>query len=306
MAFRRLSDIMHPGKNYIILQCYGNEDIFFECAYALLSLSKISAGDPQAEVWIYTDKPGWFKRFTDCPLNLNFRQIDNKTIAAWRGSIDFVHRIKIEVLRDFVHQHSGNILYLDTDIVVLRKLEEVWKDLSRGELYMHVQEGKVSDRGNPIMAKLDSHLRASGGPQVSDKPLYELSMWNAGVLGFNTSRTKLLDEVLTFTDERYPAFPKHVVEQFAFSVFFQREGNIKGAAPYILHYWNLKEARAVLRRFFEDFKNASWGQLCAYSDALQMPVLMQEKINFYENRSLLDKLRKKRWHPATPHFTLPY
>jgi hypothetical protein len=295
--------VMHTEKNYVVFQCYGNEDIFFECANALLSLSKIWRDKQQADIWIYTDKLGWFDRFVNCPLQLNYRTLNNETLSQWRGTIDFVHRVKIEVLRDFAQQRTGNILYLDTDVVFLQDTEDIWKNLSAGALYMHVLEGRVSDRINPIMAKLDSYLRTKPALKIHNAPMYELDMWNAGVLGFNTKYKQVLDEVLLFTDQHYPEFQKHVMEQFAFSVFFRREGKIKAAAPYILHYWNLKEARTILRPFFTEFKNSSWQQLCHYSNMLQMPVLMQEKINFYENRSLMDKLLKKRWHPAVPRWT---
>jgi hypothetical protein len=109
----------------------------------------------------------------------------------------------------------------------------------------------------------------------------------------------LLDDVLRFTDNEYPKFPKHIVEQFAFSVFFS-PGGISAASPYIIHYWNLKEAGIVLASFFNYFKEKSWGDLVRHSLTVQIPVLMQEKINFYQNRSVFDKLKKENWTPTIP------
>lgn len=291
---------MELQTNYIVFQCYGNEAIFHECAYALLSLSRLYDGKSpgNTQVWIYTDNAAWFSTFKDIGLQLHFSNLNTDIITKWRGTIDFVHRVKIEVLKDFTNDKQGNVLYADTDVVFTRPIDEMMQGISNGKLYMHVMEGVVSSRCNPIFTKLDAYLREYTPMQVNGKPLWDLCMWNAGVLGFHTRYRYLLDEVLTFTDSEYPRFPKHIVEQFAFSVFFRQAGDIKTAAPYILHYWNLKEARTALASFFNYFSGNSWNELCRYSQLMQMPVLMQEKVNFFQNRDITDKLLKKLWQPA--------
>ena len=95
---------MEQQLNYIVFQCYGNEGVFHECAFALLSLARIYNGGLPAntQVWIYTDNPGWFSNTLRNPgIELHFCEVDATRIAKWRGSIDFVHRVKIEVLIDF-------------------------------------------------------------------------------------------------------------------------------------------------------------------------------------------------------------
>lgn len=291
---------MEQVVNYIVFQCYGHEGIFHECAYALLSLSRQYGGGGPAhtEVWIYTDNAEWFNQFRNCGLQLRFAKIDADKIKAWRGTIDFVHRVKIEVLKDFSRERNGNILYLDTDVVFLQPVEPLFAGIAAGHLYMHVMEGIVSSRANPIFSKLDAYLREYTPMQVHGKPLWDLAMWNAGVLGFHSKFRYLLDEVLTFTDTEYPRFPKHVVEQFAFSVFFRQAAPIRSSAFAILHYWNLKEARMVLASFFGYFKNSSWAELCEQTKLVQMHVLMQEKMNFLASRDITDKLLKKTWQPT--------
>ena len=139
--------------------------------------------------------------------------------------------------------------------------------------------------------------------QVNGRPINELAMWNAGILGFSTKDKSMLDDVLTFTDKHYPKFPKHIVEQFAFSVRFQQTGAIKAASPYIIHYWNMKEVRLLLASFFATFKDRPWNELVRLVDLIQLPVLMQEKVNFLHNRSIMDKLKKMQWQPTIPDWT---
>jgi len=293
---------MTPATNYIVFQCYGNESVFQECANALLSLSRVYEGGGPAglEVWIYTDNAAWFQGFRDCPLPLHYRKIEQPTLKAWRGQIDFVHRVKIEALRDFARYRTGNILYADTDVVFTSPIEPVMTAIATGKQYMHVMEGKINDEGNPVLKKLNHHLKADRLKHTNGVLLNEFAMWNAGVLGFNTRFAGELDKILAFTDKMYPQFQKHVVEQFAFSVFFQAAGKVKTAAPYLIHYWNLKDVRPLLAEFFKRFKAKPWKELVLLSALIQMPVLMQEKAGFYQNRSIADKLLKKKWAPKMP------
>ncbi len=283
--------------NYIVFQCYGQESVFLECTFALLSLSRLYGKDGLSgtEIWIYTDNPDWFSTFKDCNLPLNFRRVDADTIRAWRGTIDFVHRVKIEVLLDFTSKHTGNILYADTDVVFTHQLEPAWAAIERGTLFMHIREGKVSDKPNPLLTKLDRYLRSK--PAGNEPPLYDLDMWNAGVLGFNASQRPLLEKVLQFTDTEFPQFPKHIIEQFAFSIQFQQTGHLQPAFPYTLHYWSMKELRVVLKSFFDYYKGCTWHQLADYSGNIQLYEFALAKTRFLYNRTIWEKLNKKPWDP---------
>ena len=243
---------MNQQSNYIVFLCYGNEAVFMECAFALLSLTNLYETKElkQFEIWIYTDNPTFFSAFKDCNLLLYYRTIDNTILKQWRGNIDFAHRIKIEALLDFTKNKQGNVLYIDTDVVFTNRIDPIFTQIEAGKLYMHVCEGIVNEGGNPIMQKLNQYFKQQKAVGANGKPLHQLAMWNAGVLGFNTAQKDLLNKVLAFTDHEYPKFPKHIVEQFAFSVYFQQVTDVKAAAPYITHYWNLKEARLVLASFF--------------------------------------------------------
>ncbi len=284
-------------KNFLVFQCYGHEGIFFECARALLSISQRHTAEEiqQFEIWIYTDNPEWFRQFSDCPLKLWFRTIDSDTIKKWKGSIDFVHRVKIEVLKDFCQTKQGNVIYADTDVEVTKSLIPMWKRIEAGKLYMHTYEGYVHHELNPIFKKLNVFLKTGNAPKYDGNLLNECMMWNAGVLGFHTNQQHILEQVLQFTDSVYTQFPKHIVEQFAFSVYFQKTGKLHTALPYFLHYWNLKEIRPVLKSFFEHFKGKEWESQVQLSGAIQMFDLMLQKNTFEREKTVMGKLGGKKW-----------
>jgi hypothetical protein len=291
---------MTPPVNYIVFLCYGNERVFHECMYALLSFSRLytAAELSNIQIWIYTDDAARFRSFRNCPLPLFYREVDKGIIKQWRGKIDFVHRVKVEMLKDFTREWNGNIIYVDTDVVFTNRIDKMFHDIKEGKLYMHTMEGIVNRSKNPVFRKLSKYLGSTR--ELNGKHLNEMAMWNAGVLGFNTKYSYLLDEVLAFTDSEYPNFSKHIVEQFACSVYFQQTAVVKAAAPYIFHYWNLKEAAYVLGSFFEYFKDKNWDELAQYSSLLQMHALMQIKVDFLHNRSATGSILHKQWRPAIP------
>jgi hypothetical protein len=282
-------------------------DIMHECAFALISLCRHHTLEELAalNICIYTDQPEYFESLNH-GLNIQYKTMNAERQKQWRGSIDFVHRLKIEILRDYVKEHQGQILYLDTDIVFANGIADILNNIAEGTLYMHIMEGAVHGSNNIIFQKLSRFLKTHPFNSFKKEIVIpeKVAMWNAGVLGFSTEHTHLLDEVLTFTDFVYPQFPKHIVEQFAFSLYFQNTSQIHTAHTHIYHYWNLKDLRPVLASFFEFFRGRGWHELVYCSQLIQLPDYLQQKANFYFNRSTLDKLLKKKWLPHVPQWPL--
>lgn len=296
---------MQQSPYHIVLQAYGQEGILQECLFALLSFTKLHTPAEQQRVsfHIYTDRADWFRQFADCPLDLHFHEITPALLTQWRGAINFVHRVKIEVLRDFTQQHTGAVLYLDTDIYFTASIIPVLQRIENGELFMHVAEGKLSDGANPMMEKLHRFFAKQNRFTIAGQEELvppDTVMWNAGVLGFPSSQAGVLDQVLAFTDTVHQLFPKHIVEQFSFSYFFAQKATIHNSATRIVHYWILSEVKLVLASFFQFFKGKNWEELVHYSQLVQHTVLVQEKTSFFINRSVTGKIRQLRWEPVIP------
>jgi hypothetical protein len=79
-------------NHFLIYQAYGKEEIKQECLFSLLSLR-------------YHASEAFLEKLQD-----------------WRGSIDFVHRVKIKILQDAAQKYEGKFIYLDTDTYFLPKI----------------------------------------------------------------------------------------------------------------------------------------------------------------------------------------
>ncbi|HTJ10674.1 MAG TPA: hypothetical protein VL547_01555 [Dinghuibacter sp.] len=285
---------------YLFFIAYGKADIFRECKYALLRLIAVyeAAGKTPPEIILYTDRPEEFS-FVQDRLTLHTRKTGMDQIQIWRGKYDFVFRPKIEMLREVTRTFEGKLLYVDCDTYCLQTLDGLFDTLSDKAVVMHNCEGSIGEAGNIHLKKWRSFLKK----QLPDA--LEMDMWNAGTIGFSPMHAPLLKEVLGLTDGLYPRFPRHTVEQFAFGYTFQWHGlRIHAAAPYLFHYWNLKEFRVVLERFFEKYTTPD--EMLSNSARILPEIIHPDKMAYERISSFrrrIMKLRGRDWKIA-PYLSL--
>lgn len=272
---------------------YGRKDIFHECKFALLRLLTVYENSKAAppEIIIYTDQPGEFVLFQD-RLVLHIREITLPQIKKWRGDIDFIFRPKIEMLLDCVDHYTGKLLYVDSDTYCLQPLDGLYELLSDTSVILHKCEGSIGRPANLHIKKWRAFLRSQLKTGIG--AALEMDMWNAGAIGFTPIHAPLLQDVLKTTDEVHRLFPKHTVEQFAFCYTFQKNKlHIDAAEPFLFHYWNLKEFRVLLQRFFQQYEGAPLATLMEKSALILPENILPDKLAYGKISSL--NRRIKRW-----------
>jgi len=282
-------------NRYILFQAYGNQQILAECRFALMQL--LQHNDPNDICLVlYTDNPGYFTKELKAFDNNIIEMVTPALITAWRGKIDFVHRVKVEILQHFFSSHSGSVLYCDTDTYCLQPISGLFRQIENGAVYMHSNEGLIGKSNNTVIKKWKRFLTTKNST-INGKPvagINGIAMWNAGVIGLHSNKAYLLKEVLNITDSIYPVFAKHTVEQFAFSYVLQKNGLISPADNFIFHYWDLKEYRVLLNKFYEINKGKSLQELAIKIQSLLPGPIMNDKLA-YKKLPLFKKLFTKKW-----------
>ena len=123
-------------------------------------------------------------------------------------------------------------------------------------------------------------------------------MWNAGVIGMNSSQKNLLDTILWLSDVMYEKYQKHVMEQLAFSYCLQTNHTIKPTDYAIYHYWFFKEFRTVLEKFFNEHQGKSLQELSLLIDEINPEILVIPKKTYEAMpkwKRWLWKLQSKTW-----------
>ena len=263
--------------NYLIYQAYGSPDILNEALLSILSYLRQPA---EATVLVYTDNPAHFQAVLGDAAGVTYVFIEPAQWRAWRGEIDFVHRVKIKVLQHAAAHYAGQLLYVDTDTIFTQSVAPVFAALAQGERFMHVSEGQLGD-GNSLNRKINRVLQRADRPVLAGETIGPATrMYNAGVLGLRSLDAPLLAEVLALTEQLYRLYPKHVMEQLAFSVVWAQAGPVREAAPWVYHYWNLKEIRPVLAQLFAPRAGATLADWQARAASLDVPSLAEGKAQF--------------------------
>ena len=288
--------------NYLVYQAYGHHDILNEALYSILSFIRLKqAGHHRdVEIIVYTDSPALFTDTLGPRTDIHLEPINDAIIRQWRGDIDFVHRVKINVLIDCFSKYNGNLLYADTDTVFSQEISELFEAMAQGKVLMHALEARIEDRNSIMVRKLAAGLKKSMFT-AADGTTFTIPlttpMWNAGVLGIPLQYKGLLQEVLSITDQSYRINPMHISEQFAFSYVLGKSATVISAEPYIYHYWNFKEFRQVLAAFFEHNKGQDIDTLIARIGLIDTQTLHQPKLQYEALPMLRRSLKRKSGKP---------
>lgn len=273
-------------QNAILYQAYGGIDFVNECRYSLLKYLQVYNLQlpPTTGIHIYTDQPHLFECFLPFIPKLECIPVNEATVRQWKGKLGFVHRFKIEMIRDFLNRFTGSLLYCDTDTYATAPLETVFKNIEQGSYYMHEYEGTIDKTKAPSFYKWEKFLSTTPVGYNGKQMVFSntLQMFNAGAVGLHSSKKDLLADILALADNIYEKFPKHIAEQFAFSYCLQKSGAIKTADNFIAHYWNLKEFRQLLATFFSVNAEKSIPALVKKVHHLNAISIMRQKMVFQQ------------------------
>jgi len=291
------------GRKYIVYQAYGSDAILNEALYSMLSFYKIHGMNyREIKIVVYTDDPLHFESVLG-KERVECRPLHADQVKQWRGAIDFVHRVKIETLLDFTSSlEDDEVLYLDSDIVFLKPVDDLFNKIKQDVFIMHEFEGKLNNSKFPLIVKMGKFIK--GHQQELNVKGFEVPLnsgvWNAGAIGFKSSKKYILSKVLCFTDGFYTLYPKHIAEQFGFSLYLSKEGTVFNSTEYLFHYWSFKEFRSILHDFFQYHKSQS-SDLTKIIEEMDFisPIQMGEPKRVYDKMHWLPKafrkLKKNRW-----------
>ncbi len=281
----------------LIYLAYGSPDLYAEAVYSLLSYYRVARSTVQ--VLIYTDAAAAFKQVLGERPDVYYPTVTPDEWQHWRGSSNKVYLLKIGVLTHAAQHYPGSLLFVDTDTIWQIDPAPLFAQIERGQFIMHVSEGKLAT-GNELSRKIYRRLKG----HVFVIAQRELSidsttvLYNSGVLGLSSTLATQLTEVVTLADQLYEAYNKHMMEQLAFSMWFGATSSISEAAPYVLHYWNLKAIRPFLTRIFQQHAPHSLEAFYEKATALNLKELHESEMQYRAlpswRRTLL-KLVGRRW-----------
>lgn len=275
--------------NYFVIQCYGKERILREAKFCVLSLLKFIKDDVNYSIVLYTDNNSFFEDIKD---HVVFEPMLPEMVQQWKGEHNFVHRVKVMMLLNFVSKYEGKFLYLDSDTWFKQSPQQLFETIDADNAVLHLPEAQLSSNANPIIKKMHRFVKANSFTLDNDDKVkipVEYSMWNAGVIGLTTQAKTTIENVLELTDKMLLTYQKHVMEQLAFSYYLQKEFTPHSSDEVIEHYWRFCSiAEEPMIDFFEGLENKSIdAKIQAVHSFSWQPILSYKKPNLWQ------KLKRK-------------
>lgn len=279
-------------SNYLIYLSFGNDDYHRETLYSLISFYKFHTEKDPIKVLVYTDAADFFK--TILPSNVHYRIIDRQQIQDWKGTLNYIYRLKTKVLQEVCATYTGNFLFVDTDTVFLKNCSPLFDEIQKGQLLLDTCEGRLIDNPGGIARKTRAFLKQQSAFSIpsDDETIYineQFVAWNSGTIGYTNAISKILIQVEELIDVLYAKSKLFVVEQIALSYYFQKNKKPFATEDYIHHYWNFKEFRSVLKAFFDYHKSKSISELTPLIDKihpqrLSVPKRQYKKLSFLQKQ----------------------
>lgn len=261
----------------LVFQAYGQLNIIHQNIFSIFSLlNKLNGQFEELKIIVYTDNANAFEKYFSGIPQISYRKIDAAQIKKWRGAIDFVHRVKVEILKEVSEQYHDDVFYVDGDTLFLDSPIKLFKLVDNKNSLMHICENVISTGKDPLSKKIKKYLKKYQ-PDIS----IHTSMWNAGVLGISKSINNCHQQVLDLTDKMYSQYPKHVMEQLAFSYVLQNQTQIHPADKVILHYWNQKDEYQILINTFLE-QNLDLATVQKNWNQIQWPAAPGPKLNWIQ------------------------
>lgn len=290
-------------RHKIVYLVHGEPGFHDQARYSALTLLALllRAGEDQIGIHVYTDRP---ELVPVHPL-IVAHPLDPAQMRVWRGPLDYVHRIKLEVLRRAERELGTPLVYVDCDTrwrsLPLAELEALHAPVgeARSPMYLHLFEEEVSAGSAPSYFQLLMRKRAAlAARQLRAQPPWQV--WNVGTIGVPAGAEGFFDEALALNDELLPeARVRRTIEQLALALVACDRFELRPFDHRLTHYWNYGyELPVVLRRFFDRLPTGlgveQLAQACAEYEPPQSELLAVRQTEAFRRDMRQNKYAKSR------------
>lgn len=227
--------------NTVIYFCYGQESVFREARFSILSMLCFPI-DHSFQTVVYTDRAECF-----ADLGVTVRPVTKEELDDWMGRSTYIHRRKTMMVIDALQRYGGSVAFIDCDTYFLKAPSALFDLIGPGKSCLHIAEGRLKEtrtwKNERVSRLIESNCFFDlSGNKLTISP--DAMMWNSGVLGVHSSDLRLIREGLNLCDQLWerdqatePADRRvHHLEQFAMGVFLARN-KLREASHIVFHYW---------------------------------------------------------------------
>ena len=243
-------------RNKVVYLSHGGQQFHDQTRFSVLTLLArlLAEGRSDIAIAIYTDRPELAPKHE----LIKVAPLAVEDLRRWRGPLDYVHRVRLEILRRAVQDIGLPFIYVDSDTRWLKipdpqfaALRPPGTDRERTDkpaFFMHTIEGEVSPTFFPqyyrFLRAREAQLKSSG--LQTPRPWI---MWNAGTLGVPPGADNFFSETLSLCDEFLPYVrSRNCLDQLIMSMLAASRFRIAALDDCVHHYWKFNSETAVVLR----------------------------------------------------------
>lgn len=283
-------------KTKLVFQSFGVEYEYRRLIFSIWSFFSHCKNLELFEILVFTDNPDFLRPFLQS-LPVRYRYLTHIDLKQMRGEIDFVHRIKIEIIKESIEQQkaSSKIIYIDSDTFLTGDLTRYLSKISKKTSFMHLKEYDFRSLNTlPLPAgeifRNVFNVINSNKLEKADKSHFEttpeMSSWNAGVIMLHQTHIKHLPDVFAITDQIYKKTSCHASEQYAFSLVLQTKTKLAPCNDIIYHYW-YRVKKEIIDASLKKMLNERWKALSLNRKTQEVKELTKKFPKILNNHQLI-------------------
>lgn len=273
-------------KNSFVTFAIGDAQFVHRQAnFAALSILAQATGCEAPAIFVVTDRPDYYRWLHEC---LTVIEVGPATLNEWRAPHGYFWRIKLKVMQRVNDLSPGNLVYLDSDVACAASLGDFFNALDAGAAFMHVPEYSIGSKNGKGRDLWRQAANRSFGPftvQAHNR------MWNAGVVALPAAvSSQWLADALACLDAMGEAkIDSPFLEQFSLSISLDRNGDLRPADRWFIHYWGNKPPwNALIARFLVDvqLQQLPIADVCARLRQLRLdipPIVRRNRVERFIN-----------------------
>ncbi len=253
-----------------------------ESLYSIKSLLKRQdATRNECKIIVVTDRKDAYGTIANWP-NVIIEEVDTQLIKEWSLDYTYYVRCKIKCLEYCFERYECDLLFVDTDTIVLQDISYAFDHIKEGVFYMHsactpinkaldiIAQTRFKDISYLTLQRIHfySYMREKNFIFNDKYPIdVDFVPHNSGIIGIAYKNRDILKTVLEVCDLIFQRFQYQCAEEFALSYVLQNAGKVRLLENMVFHYPEAKFTRylmgSILDFYAEGDKEEADGVLLA-------------------------------------------
>lgn len=266
----------------LVYCAFGDSRYKKESLYSIRSFRKHwDATNNDYKIIVVTDDKNAYGSIADLPAVI-IEEVDAQLIKEWSLDYTYYVRCKIKCLQYCFERFRCDLLFADTDTIVLQDLTNVFDHIIEGVFYMHssctpinkaldsIAYTRFKDVNHLTLQRIHfySYIREKNFIFNGKYPINaDFVPYNSGIIGIAYENRNILHAVLEISDLIFQRFQYQCAEEFAFSYVMQSVGEVRLLENMVFHYPEAKFTRylagSILGFYAEGDKEEAYNVLSA-------------------------------------------